>query len=86
MTRESFQRDQKFRLQEFRLISYLERYADESLGRIPNPYDELMMSLEQNDAVPAEDFFLQVLPRLRKEPHWSDTSIARYFRNQIINS
>jgi len=86
MTRERFQRDQKVRPQKLRLISYLDRYAEESLGRVPTPNDELMMSLEQTDTIPTEDFFLKVLPRLRKEPHWSDTSITRYFRSQIINS
>jgi len=45
-----------------------------------------MMSLEQNDTIPTEVFFLQVLPRLRKEPHfelWGENDIAKYFRNNI---
>ena len=90
MTREefvkSFQRDKKVRLQELSLICYLDKWAEETLGIVPNPWDEMMMALEQTDTIPAEEFFLKVLPRLRQEPHfelWGENDIARYFQKSI---
>lgn len=90
MTREdfvkSFTRDQRVRLQERSLICYLDKWAEETLGIIPNPWDQILLTLQQTDTIPAEDFFLKILPRLRKEPHfelWGENDIAKYFRNNI---